>query len=131
MFGHAGLAIKRDETDYEALSGDIRVSLLVINDGFNLREFLSSCEASNRGFIALVAENEETGLVGREDVFNSFKGENMKFKNALSEDIKGLMALHEASHLCIEDEDILDEASIFTTNLLSARLSNFDDSDGL
>nr|GME14304.1 (3S,6E)-nerolidol synthase 1-like [Ipomoea batatas] len=65
------------------------------------------------------------------DVFNSFKGENMKFKNALSEDIKGLMALHEASHLCIEDEDILDEASIFTTNLLSARLSNFDDSDAL
>ncbi|XP_019171837.1 PREDICTED: (3S,6E)-nerolidol synthase 1-like [Ipomoea nil] len=65
------------------------------------------------------------------DVFNSFKGGNMKFKNALSEDIRGLMALHEASHLCIEDEDILDEASIFTTNLLSARLSNLDDSDAL
>ncbi|XP_031127000.1 (3S,6E)-nerolidol synthase 1-like [Ipomoea triloba] len=63
------------------------------------------------------------------DVFNSFKGENMKFKNALSEDIRGLMSLHEASHLCIEDdEDILDEAFLFSTNFLTARLPHLDDS---
>nr|GMC89883.1 (3S,6E)-nerolidol synthase 1-like [Ipomoea batatas] len=62
------------------------------------------------------------------DVFNRFKGENMKFKNALSEDIKGLMALYEASHLCIEDDgDILDEAFLFSTNFLTARLPHLDD----
>nr|GMC83770.1 (3S,6E)-nerolidol synthase 1-like [Ipomoea batatas] len=62
------------------------------------------------------------------DVFNRFKGENMKFKNALSEDIRGLMALHEASHLCIEDdEDILDEAFLFSTNFLTARLPHLHD----
>nr|GMC78739.1 (3S,6E)-nerolidol synthase 1-like [Ipomoea batatas] len=58
----------------------------------------------------------------------TFKGENMKFKNALSEDIRGLMALHEASHLCIEDDgDILDEAFLFSTNFLTARLPHLDD----
>lgn len=65
------------------------------------------------------------------DVFNGFRGENMKFKDALSEDMRGLMALHEASHLCLEDEDILDEASIFTTNLLSAKLPHLDDRQAL
>ncbi|XP_031128625.1 (3S,6E)-nerolidol synthase 1-like [Ipomoea triloba] len=62
------------------------------------------------------------------DVFNRFKGENLKFKNALSEDIRGLMSLHEASHLCIEDDkDILDEAFLFSTNFLTARLPHLDD----
>nr|GMC86571.1 (3S,6E)-nerolidol synthase 1-like [Ipomoea batatas] len=65
------------------------------------------------------------------DVFNSFKGENMKFKDALSEDIRGLMALHEASHLSMEDEDILDEASIFTTHFLTEKLPHLDDRHAL
>ncbi|XP_031128739.1 (3S,6E)-nerolidol synthase 1-like [Ipomoea triloba] len=65
------------------------------------------------------------------DVFNSFKGENMKFKYALSEDIRGLMALHEASHLSMEDEDILDEASIFTTHFLTEKLPHLDDRHAL
>nr|GMD59532.1 (3S,6E)-nerolidol synthase 1-like [Ipomoea batatas] len=65
------------------------------------------------------------------DVFSSFKGENMKFKDALSEDIRGLMALHEASHLSMEDEDILDEASIFTTHFLTEKLPHLEDRHAL
>ncbi|KAG6696544.1 hypothetical protein I3842_09G152900 [Carya illinoinensis] len=43
-------------------------------------------------------------------LFNKFKDEERIFNKELSEDIEGLMALYEASHLNIEGEDVLDEA---------------------
>ncbi|KAB1201252.1 (3S,6E)-nerolidol synthase 1 [Morella rubra] len=54
------------------------------------------------------------------DIFENFKDEDGNFKNELSEDINGLMALYEASHLSIEGEDILDQAGIFSEQLLNA-----------
>ncbi|KAG6642634.1 hypothetical protein CIPAW_09G153300 [Carya illinoinensis] len=44
------------------------------------------------------------------DVFNKFKDAEGIFNKELSEDIDGLMALYEASHLNIEGEEVLDEA---------------------
>ncbi|GLT70745.1 hypothetical protein SLA2020_428050 [Shorea laevis] len=61
------------------------------------------------------------------DVFNNFKDKEGKFKKELTEDIKGLMALYEASQLSIEGEDILDEAGNFSEQLLNARLRHLDE----
>lgn len=44
----------------------------------------------------------------------------------LSEDIKGLMSLYEASQLSIEGEDTLDEAGQFSWHLLNTSLSHLD-----
>ncbi|KAG2689681.1 hypothetical protein I3760_09G149900 [Carya illinoinensis] len=54
------------------------------------------------------------------DVFNKFKDEEGIFNKELSEDIEGLMALYEASHLNIEGEDVLDEAGKVCEQLLKA-----------
>ncbi|CAH9114226.1 unnamed protein product [Cuscuta epithymum] len=55
-------------------------------------------------------------------VFGKFTDEKGEFKKELREDIKGLMALHEASHLCIggEDDAILEKAARFSTECLLA-----------
>ncbi|CAH9112208.1 unnamed protein product [Cuscuta europaea] len=63
------------------------------------------------------------------DVFGKFTDEKGEFKKELREDIKGVMALHEASHLCIggEDEHILEEAARFSTECLLAKKEGDDD----
>nr|ADR74211.1 (3S)-linalool/(E)-nerolidol synthase [Vitis vinifera] len=60
------------------------------------------------------------------DVFNNFKNKEGKFKQNLSKDIKGLLALYEASQLSIEGEDILEEAQRFSSTLLNAGLEHLD-----
>ncbi|KAL8228215.1 hypothetical protein R6Q57_015799 [Mikania cordata] len=42
------------------------------------------------------------------DVFANFKEKDGKLKNEIAQDVKGLMALYEASQLSIEGEDIID-----------------------
>ncbi|XP_043720731.1 (3S,6E)-nerolidol synthase 1-like [Telopea speciosissima] len=57
------------------------------------------------------------------DVFESFKDKEGEFKQELSEDIRGLMSLFEASHLGMEGEDedtLLDQANYFSHNHLTA-----------
>ncbi|XP_019171836.1 PREDICTED: (3S,6E)-nerolidol synthase 1-like isoform X2 [Ipomoea nil] len=61
------------------------------------------------------------------DVFTKFINDKGKFKEELSKDIKGLMALHEASHLSIQGEDILDEAEKFSRNSLITNMACLDD----
>nr|GMC89873.1 (3S,6E)-nerolidol synthase 1-like [Ipomoea batatas] len=61
------------------------------------------------------------------DVFTKFTSEEGKFKEELSKDIKGLMALHEASHLSIQGEDILEEAARFSRESLMANMTSLDD----
>ncbi|XP_031126906.1 (3S,6E)-nerolidol synthase 2, chloroplastic/mitochondrial-like [Ipomoea triloba] len=62
------------------------------------------------------------------DVFTKFTDEEGKFKEELiSKDIKGLMALHEASHLAIQGEDILEEAERFSRESLMANMTCLDD----
>ncbi|XP_043719667.1 (3S,6E)-nerolidol synthase 1-like [Telopea speciosissima] len=55
-------------------------------------------------------------------VFESFKDKKGEFKQELSEDIRGLMSLYEASHLGMEGEDtlLLDEANYFSHKHLTA-----------
>ncbi|RVW14372.1 (3S,6E)-nerolidol synthase 1 [Vitis vinifera] len=54
------------------------------------------------------------------DVFNNLKDTEGKLQEKLSEDIKGLMGLYEASQLCIKGEDILEEIGNFSSQLLNA-----------
>ncbi|KAL3618142.1 hypothetical protein CASFOL_038463 [Castilleja foliolosa] len=51
-----------------------------------------------------------------------FIGEDDKFKEALSEDTKGLLSLYEAAHLRVHGEPILDEALTFIKYHLKRRL---------
>ncbi|KAI3448892.1 hypothetical protein Pfo_005557 [Paulownia fortunei] len=69
----------------------------------------------------------QAGFHVSQDVFTYFMNEKGKFKNNLSDDTKGLLALYEASHLGLEGEDILDEATTFSSHLLRANLAHIDD----
>ncbi|CAH1423539.1 unnamed protein product [Lactuca virosa] len=55
------------------------------------------------------------GLHVNPDVFGSFMDAKGKFKESLSEDIKALLSLYEASYMGADGEDILSEAREFTT----------------
>jgi hypothetical protein len=54
------------------------------------------------------------------DVFKKFKDTNGEFKKTITSDVKGNLSLHEAAHLSVNGEQILDEALEFSrTNLES------------
>ncbi|CAL5408281.1 unnamed protein product [Camellia sinensis] len=61
------------------------------------------------------------------DVFDKFKDKDGRFKTELSEDIRGLMGLYEASQLSIEGEDVLDQAADFSAQQLNGWLTHLDD----
>ncbi|KAL5713068.1 hypothetical protein ACHQM5_015181 [Ranunculus cassubicifolius] len=49
-----------------------------------------------------------------QDIFLGFVDENGNFNPNLSDDIKGLLSLFEASHLSVEGESIMEEAKLFS-----------------
>ncbi|KAI9072940.1 hypothetical protein K1719_045096 [Acacia pycnantha] len=53
------------------------------------------------------------------EIFESFKNQNGNFKACLSNDVKGMLSLYEATFLGHQGEDILEEAKAFTTTHLS------------
>ncbi|KAG6634537.1 hypothetical protein CIPAW_12G125200 [Carya illinoinensis] len=62
------------------------------------------------------------------DVFNKFKDSKGNFRESLVDDVRGILALYEASHMRVHGEDILDEALDFTTARLESMVivdSNF------
>lgn len=52
------------------------------------------------------------------EAFNIFKDEKGKFQASLGKDFDGILAFYEASFLSKTEEDILEEASEFTTKIL-------------
>ncbi|KAK9677302.1 hypothetical protein RND81_11G134800 [Saponaria officinalis] len=54
------------------------------------------------------------------DIFKKFTNGEGKFKESISKDTKGILSLYEAAHVRIHGDDILDEAIIFTTNILKS-----------
>ncbi|KAF9588260.1 hypothetical protein IFM89_008677 [Coptis chinensis] len=54
------------------------------------------------------------GLRSSNNVFNDFKDENGCLRQSVCQDVKGMLSLYEASHLCFEDENTLHEAKDFT-----------------
>ncbi|TMW99339.1 hypothetical protein EJD97_002711 [Solanum chilense] len=58
-------------------------------------------------------------------VFKQFMDHNGNFNEILiNDDVEGLLSLYEASHLRMHDEEILEEALIFTTTRLESLLPN-------
>nr|AFP23130.1 monoterpene synthases [Picrorhiza kurrooa] len=64
-----------------------------------------------------------------QEVFCSFMDEDGNFNAGVSDDIRGVMSLYEASFLCMEGESILDMARDFSTNRLKERLKHITDSN--
>ncbi|RVW58718.1 (3S,6E)-nerolidol synthase 1, chloroplastic [Vitis vinifera] len=62
----------------------------------------------------------QEGYYASADVFNNLKDTEGKIQEKLSEDVKGLMGLYEASQLSIKGEDILEEIGNFSSQLLNA-----------
>ncbi|KAH7861328.1 hypothetical protein Vadar_024621 [Vaccinium darrowii] len=58
------------------------------------------------------------------DIFNKLKDDEGKFQESLIGDVRGLLSLHEGTHLRVHGEDILDEALEFTTTQLNSALPN-------
>ena len=59
-------------------------------------------------------------------MFDEFTDKEGKFNLKLSEDIKGMIGLYEASQLSIAGEDILDEAEIFSGQVLKEKAAYLD-----
>ncbi|XVE50476.1 hypothetical protein DITRI_Ditri01bG0165200 [Diplodiscus trichospermus] len=60
------------------------------------------------------------------EVFNKFKDEEGNFKSVLTNDVRGLLELYEASYMRVHGEDILDEAISFTTSHLNLAASTLE-----
>ncbi|KDP24703.1 hypothetical protein JCGZ_25439 [Jatropha curcas] len=56
-------------------------------------------------------------------VFNKFKDKDGNFQKAISNDVKGILSLYEASSVSVHGEDILDEALTFTKPILESSLA--------
>lgn len=50
------------------------------------------------------------------DIFGIFKDDEGKFTSSLVNDVTRILSLHEAAHLGIRGEDMLNEALAFTTS---------------
>ncbi|KAH7666205.1 (-)-alpha-terpineol synthase protein [Dioscorea alata] len=68
----------------------------------------------------------EHGFKVSQGVFDEFKDENGNFQLSLSNDIKGMLSLYEASYLAMEGEDALDKARVFTTKHLKGIIEEDD-----
>ncbi|KAL8495048.1 hypothetical protein ACS0TY_019270 [Phlomoides rotata] len=60
-----------------------------------------------------------------QEVFSSFMDDTGNFKESLSDDVKGLISLYEASFLSMEDEPILDAGKDFSTRHFAGKLVQF------
>lgn len=58
------------------------------------------------------------------DIFNKFRGGDEKFDESLKTDVRGLLSLYEAAHLRTHNEDILEDALVFTTACLKSMAPN-------
>ncbi|KAJ9537023.1 hypothetical protein OSB04_029756 [Centaurea solstitialis] len=69
----------------------------------------------------------QNGFHTSTDGFMKLKGTDEKFEGKLRNDIRGLMALYEASHLRVEGETILDEAEQLSRQLLEDAMMFLED----
>nr|AAL25826.1 cyclase [Nicotiana tabacum] len=70
----------------------------------------------------------QQGYYMSSDVFKQFTNHDGKFKENHINDIQGLLSLYEATHMRVHDEEILEEALIFTTTHLESMIPNLSNS---
>ncbi|XP_034691748.1 (3S,6E)-nerolidol synthase 1-like [Vitis riparia] len=109
-------AIQRLGIDYH-FHGEIEVVLQRLHTKFNT---LSDCHNNLYELALGFRLLRQEGYYVSADVFNNLKDTEGKLQEKLSEDIKGLMGLYEASQLCMKGEDILEEIGNFSSQLLNA-----------
>ncbi|KAL4585495.1 hypothetical protein LXL04_010116 [Taraxacum kok-saghyz] len=73
----------------------------------------------------------QEGYYVRPEVFANFKQKNGRFKEEISRDVKGLIALNEASQLSLEGEDILEEAADFSSHALKELMPFLDEDEAI
>lgn len=64
-------------------------------------------------------------------MFKQFTNHDGGFKEALSNDVQGLLSLYEASHMRVHAEEILEEALTFTTIHLESMVTNLNNFNSL
>ncbi|KAI8552718.1 hypothetical protein RHMOL_Rhmol06G0288600 [Rhododendron molle] len=62
------------------------------------------------------------------DMFNKFTDNRGKFQESLTNDVRGMLSLYEATHLRVHGEGLLEEALDFTTTHLNSALPNLSNS---
>ncbi|XP_075098198.1 sesquiterpene synthase 9-like isoform X2 [Nicotiana tabacum] len=70
----------------------------------------------------------QQGYYMSSDVFKQFTNHDGKFKENHTNDVQGLLSLYEAAHMRVHDEEILEEALIFTTTHLESVIPNLSNS---
>ncbi|XP_049344246.1 terpene synthase 9-like [Solanum verrucosum] len=73
----------------------------------------------------------QQGYYMSSDVFKQFTEQDGKFKETLANDVQGLLSLYEASHMRVQDEEVLEEALTFTTTHLESIVSNLSNNNSL
>nr|WBO38677.1 terpene synthase 6 [Aquilaria agallochum] len=84
---------------------------------------LDNCLEENNnlhGISLLFRLLRQSGLTISCTMFNKFKDESGKLKESMSEDVRGLLSLHEAACVRLHGEDILEQAFDFTTKHLKS-----------
>eukprot|EP00261_Vitis_vinifera_P015409 XP_003635413.1 PREDICTED: (3S,6E)-nerolidol synthase 1 [Vitis vinifera] len=109
-------AIQRLGIDYH-FHGEIEVVLQRLHTKFNT---VSDCHNNLYELALGFRLLRQEGYYVSADVFNNLKDTEGKLQEKLSQDIKGLMGLYEASQLCIKGEDTLEEIGNFSSQLLNA-----------
>ncbi|RVW58711.1 (3S,6E)-nerolidol synthase 1, chloroplastic [Vitis vinifera] len=97
-------AIQRLGIDYH-FHGEIEVVLQRLHTKFNT---VSDCHNNLYELALGFRLLRQEGYYVSADVFNNLKDTEGKLQEKLSQDIKGLMGLYEASQLCIKGEDTLE-----------------------
>ncbi|XP_054793770.1 (-)-germacrene D synthase-like [Prosopis cineraria] len=66
--------------------------------------------------------------ISPDDVFEKFKDEQGNIREGLAADVEGMLSLHEAAHLRVHGEDILDGALAFTSSHLQSMITHLNPS---
>nr|BAJ53218.1 JHL17M24.1 [Jatropha curcas] len=85
-------------------------------------KFLNDNDCDLYGIALLFRVLRQHGYKMSCDVFNKFKDKDGNFQKAISNDVKGILSLYEASFVSVHGEDILDEALAFTKPILESSL---------
>ncbi|KAF9588259.1 hypothetical protein IFM89_008676 [Coptis chinensis] len=88
--------------------------------------FFSSENSEHIGFTLMLTFLPLLYFMSMVDAFNDFKDKTGSFNLCLCQDVKGMLTLYEASHLCLEGEKILYEAKEFTAKHLKLLNGNID-----